>query len=347
MLKKELLLSKIRYAVIVCLIAVGLFAIIGSAETNRYNRPSYTPSKWNEVHNYRLSVVDIDNNPVKDAIIEYKIFNNKSLHTSGKYSFNNISSANKSSDKLTQNNQNFEYELRVNADTTYSSWIDFNSKLEYKILADGYYGANGTVKSDYGSYYRGSEYSSERSKSSSGPIVQKTVMIYKPYDYFSKEFLNTEKDTKLKSKVIAFVDVIKAQGYLSDAYLEFHSINTSEFKNNKYLKFKFDNSVTYNSLKLNKYDIAKNIFDDVIRKMLNPLNDYISDPKRFYGYDLTVIGHTKSFADEYASSKAIEYRFYIPEGAVKSYKNKDISGQQLIDKSIILMDDERIDLKLQ
>ena len=66
-----------------------------------------------------------------------------------------------------------------------------------------------------------------------------------------------------------------------------------------------------------------------------------------YGYDLIVNGYTKSFADENASNTEIEYRFYIPKDVVAKYKNKDISGQQLLDSSIILMDDERVDFKLQ
>ncbi|MDP1816779.1 MAG: hypothetical protein Q8K92_20160, partial [Leadbetterella sp.] len=117
--------------------------------------------------------------------------------------------------------------------------------------------------------------------------------------------------------------------------------------NNNYLQFKFANINVYNSLKLNKYDIGKTLFDDVIRKILSPFNEYIGNSNLFYGYDITVVGHTKSFAEEYATSKAVEYRFLMPEGVVRKYKNKDISGQQVLDQSVILMDDERIELKLQ
>ena len=67
----------------------------------------------------------------------------------------------------------------------------------------------------------------------------------------------------------------------------------------------------------------------------------------FYGYDLSVTGHTKSFAEETAVSEDIEYRFMIPESIVSKYKDKDISGQQVLDSSIILMDDERVEFRLQ
>ena len=79
---------------------------------------------------------------------------------------------------------------------------------------------------------------------------------------------------------------------------------------------------------------------------MNPLTDHLGNSKEFYGYDLTVFGHTKSFADKYATSQIV-YRFLIPKKTVNKYKQKNISGQQVLDSSVILMDDERIDLKLQ
>ena len=80
---------------------------------------------------------------------------------------------------------------------------------------------------------------------------------------------------------------------------------------------------------------------------MNPLNEYVGSSDLFYGYDLTVIGYTKSFIEENATEKPIEYRFLIPAKVVTQYKNNDISGQQVLDTSVILMDDERIELKLQ
>ncbi|MCK4794214.1 MAG: hypothetical protein KAV87_61370, partial [Desulfobacteraceae bacterium] len=103
----------------------------------------------------------------------------------------------------------------------------------------------------------------------------------------------------------------------------------------------------YNALRLNKYDIAKTLFDEVVRKALNPLNSHISDPTQFYGYDINIIGYTKSFTDEYSIPTSIEYRFIMPQATIRNYKDNDISGQDLLNESIILMDDERIELKLQ
>ena len=147
--------------------------------------------------------------------------------------------------------------------------------------------------------------------------------------------------------MIRFTDLIILESRLTKSTLKFSSIDLVTFKEKKYLQFEFNNLNVFNSLKLDKYDIGKEIFDEVIRKILNPLNDYIGDSELFYGYDLSVTGHTKSFAKETAVSEDIEYRFMIPESIVSKYKDKDISGQQVLDSSIILMDDERVEFRLQ
>lgn len=40
----------------------------------------------------------------------------------------------------------------------------------------------------------------------------------------------------------------------------------------------------------------------------------------------------------------MEYRFFIPLEVAKQYKDKDITGRQLAERSIILLNDERITL---
>ena len=161
------------------------------------------------------------------------------------------------------------------------------------------------------------------------------------------EFSSRISDAKLKSRILSFIDLIILQGRVTESLLEMHSINLAGFKGNSYLQFKFTNVNVYNSLKLDKYDIGKRLFDEVIRKVLTPLNEHIGNSKLFYGYDLTLVGNTKSFTEDYATPKQIEYRFLIPGKTVSLYKDKEITGQQVLDSSVILMDDERIELKLQ
>jgi len=293
--------------------------MVGCAPVQYSTVPQQKPTV---LHQYELSVVDVDGNPLEGVTIEYTLKDGDRIVKSSSYTT--------TSDGLLRES------LNVTTDPTYSYITTYKSKFEFKATKDGYYSKSGSMSSEYGQKY-----------SYSKPVERDKITLIRPIDYFNKEFASTISDVKLKTRILNFIDLIILQGLITESILETHSINLTSFKGKNYLQFKFTNVNVYNSLKLNKYDIGKRLFDEVIRKVLSPLNEFIGKSNLFYGYDLTVVGFTKSFADEYAIAKPIEYRFMIPEKIVRQYKNKDISGQQVLDASVILMDDERIELKLQ
>ena len=171
--------------------------------------------------------------------------------------------------------------------------------------------------------------------------------MIKPTDYLADDFLSSSKDKELRDRVLRFIESIRLESILNEADVMLKGIGMVDFKGKKYLQVKVNSTTQYNNLKLNKYDIGKRIFDDTVRKMLNPLNSAIAAPKAYYGYDIMVYGYSKSFADKYAVPDKHEFRFLMPESVVRRYKDKDISGQALLDASVILLNDERIDMKLQ
>lgn len=290
-------------------------------------------------HTYDVTVTDSDNTPVKDAIVTFDIINNS--YSSKPY---NIISGNVTSDVNGK-------VPTISADVVPKIWeyqnsANYGSKLIYDVSSAGYYTKKGEASSYYGT---DDDNRSSTPKSLSdrykNQVEQVKITLIKPSDYLDVEFMKSNK--LMAGKTLAFLDDIKIKGYLGASVLKQRSIKLNDFKKNKYLTFTFENTNSYNSLRLSKYDIGKQLFDDVIRKVLSPLNDFISDDT-FYGYDITVIGYTKNFTeDKYGKGTAIHYRYLLPQSAVKSYKDKDISGQQLVDKSIVLMDDERVDIKLQ
>lgn len=173
------------------------------------------------------------------------------------------------------------------------------------------------------------------------------LKMIRPTDYLTDNFEKTTHDRDLRDRVLRFIDIIRIESKLNDADVMFRGIGTIDFKGKKYLQVKVNSTTQYNNLKLNKYDIGKRIFDDTVRKILNPLNSAIAAPKAYYGYDVVVYGYSKNFAEKYAVADKHEFRFLMPEAVVRRYKDKDISGQALLDASVILLNDERIDMKLQ
>lgn len=141
--------------------------------------------------------------------------------------------------------------------------------------------------------------------------------------------------------------MIRLESILNQSDLKLHGVRMQEFKGKRYLTFELNSDNVFNSLKLDRYAIGKAVFDETVRKTLNPLNNKISDPKLFYGYNIIVNTKMKNFSKEYDLGDKLKYEFMMPQTAVHSYKNKDISGQKLIDESIVILNDERIDLKFQ
>ncbi len=279
---------------------------------------------------HKIEVLDAQKKHIKDVILKYttndelanKVFND-SLVFSDSYTIKAI---------INSYNRKGVYSDRLKEGDEYLYVCD--SELKFSLSKEGYYPIKSSV------LYYSSDYPCKIEKSSS------KIIMYKPSDYFNHTYYKSLLDKNLKNDILKYLKLIQQEGYLAKSILQYNSINNILFKNKKYLQLKFQNSVVYNSIQLNKYDIGKKLFDKLIRKILNPLN-ILEKNNTLYGYDIIVFGYTKRFTDKYASDKKIEYRFLIPSKIVKKYKDKDITGQELLDLSIILIDDERVTLKLQ
>jgi len=312
------------------LIFAILISLVGCASTHYtpVQQPKANAQKPNPSssfkHLYELLVVNVDGNPLEGVNIEYTLKDGERIVKNGSY--------------ITTSDGTFAARVDATRDLSISDKAIYKSEFDFTAWKDGYNSEIGNMSSDFGQEY-----------STSQPIKTNKIILIRTnpnLDYFNKDFASSVSDVALKKQVLYFINWIILQGIVIESPLEKKSINLISFKNNNYLQFRFKNLKVYNSLKLNKYDIGKILFDEVIRKVLSPL-EYIGSSDLFYGYDLTVIGYTKSFIEEGATEEPIEYRFLIPAKVVTQYKNKDISGQQVLDASVILMDDERIELKLQ
>lgn len=288
-------------------------------------------------HTYELQVVDINDTPITEAMVKFSIKSGEEL---------NIVIV---KDSVVYTNSEGKLLQKVLVAPVLRSPFgnSYNSFFEYQVTKEGYFPKKGQLWSFYnGRPAAPAQKDPDLIANIETEIQSKTIKLVRPIDYFRPTFLSSKVGIELKDKILPFIE-LKIFESLTDCYMQARSIDLIEFKGKKYLKFKFVNTNVYNSLRLTKYDIAKILFDEVIRKILDPLNSHISDPNRFYGYDLTILAGTKSFARKSDTPTLIEYRFIIPQTTVRKYKDKDISGQDVLNESIILMDDERIELKLQ
>jgi uncharacterized protein YnzC (UPF0291/DUF896 family) len=260
---------------------------------------------------FEITVVDASGSPLENAKIEYKIKSNDLLI--------------KKDTDITTTDGKLSGGLTIKSA---GSEITCNRlELDYKVTKEPYYPETGTANLN----------------KESKKIIK--VTLFHPNDYFSERFNTKPLYGHLKKRILKFIDIIVLRGIASDSVLKPKSISILSFKGNNYLKFGFEHTNIYNSLKLNNFEIGQRIFNEVIRKIMNPLNQYIYESDLFYGYELRVYAGTKNFTKKIDDVQYIEYRFIIPKNIVRQYKNKNISGQQVLDASIILMDDERIELR--
>lgn len=268
-------------------------------------------------HQYSVIAVDVDRRPLAGVVAEVEF---EAKGTSKQ-------TVNCTTD---ESGRCLPIRFEVNRDWSNTFEASFTSTAKVKGTKHGYYA---TSVSD--------------SKSGVDGLTELRLDMIHPVNYLDDGFAASTADRALRERVLRFLEIIRLQSILVDAEVMFKGVGTSEFKGKKYLRLRVNSTTTYNSLKLNKYDMGKRLYDEAVRKILNPLNENIAAPKAYYGYDIVVYGHTKSFAEKYAAANKIEYRFLLPEAAVRRYKEKDISGQALLDAGVQLMDDERVEFKLQ
>ena len=109
------------------------------------------------------------------------------------------------------------------------------------------------------------------------------------------------------------------------------------------LQVTFKNSLAFGPAKGSIYKRAAQSFDLFLAPRLKDLVERISDDVEFQLFDFSVLNKLSPTAKE--TSEAIE--FICPRNAVKQFVNAEITNQQLLDQSVVLVNGVRIALNLQ
>ena len=115
------------------------------------------------------------------------------------------------------------------------------------------------------------------------------------------------------------------------------------FRNQIALQMTLRNSLQFGPAKGSIYKRAAQSFDLFLAPQLKDLSDRISPDVEFQFFDFSVLN--KLSPGPKGTSEAIE--FICPRVAVKQFVNAEITNQQLLDQSIILVNGVRIALNLQ
>jgi hypothetical protein len=115
------------------------------------------------------------------------------------------------------------------------------------------------------------------------------------------------------------------------------------FRNQMALQITLRNTIQFMPLKGSIYKRAAQTFDLFLAPQLRDLSDKISPDLEFQLFDFSVLN--KISPGVKGTSEAIE--FICPQTALRQFVNAEITNQQLLDQSVILVNGVRIGLNLQ
>jgi len=115
------------------------------------------------------------------------------------------------------------------------------------------------------------------------------------------------------------------------------------FRDQLALQITLRNSIQFGPVKGSIYKRAAQSFDLFLAPQLKDLSDKVGNDVDFQLFDFSVLNKLTPGAK--GTSEAIE--FICPRGALKQFVNAEITNQQLLDQSVILVNGVRIALNLQ
>ena len=115
------------------------------------------------------------------------------------------------------------------------------------------------------------------------------------------------------------------------------------YRNQVVLQLTLRNTIHFSQESTSLYKRAAQSFDLFLAGQLKDILDKVPGDAPFAGYDITVLNQFGT--DAHSSSEAIE--FICPRIALRQFVDADITNQQLIDQSVVLVNGVRIALNLQ
>jgi hypothetical protein len=140
----------------------------------------------------------------------------------------------------------------------------------------------------------------------------------------------------------------KLDAFASAGRAKFHFVNYAPpsfilYRNQVLLQMTLRNPTSFSPDSSSIYKRAAQSFDLFLARQLKDLLDAAPADAPVDGYDITVLNQVGS--DPGASSEAIE--FVCPRTAIRQFVDADVTNQQLIDMSVVLVNGVRIALNLQ
>ncbi len=155
---------------------------------------------------------------------------------------------------------------------------------------------------------------------------------------------STQADAEaLQTKLQTQLQALDNEGRAHDYFVDYAPPSFAVFRNQIYLQLTLRNPTVFDPDTTSIYRRAARSFDLFLAPRLKPLLTKTPKDPAIAGLDITVL--TEFSAKAASSSEAIE--FICPFGPLRSFADADITNQDLINQSVVLVNGVRIVLDLQ
>ncbi len=148
---------------------------------------------------------------------------------------------------------------------------------------------------------------------------------------------------RLQSQFQAQLDALASVGQAKFHFVDYAPPSFVVYRNQVVLQMTLRNTLHLAADSGSIYKRAAQSFDLFLALQLKDILDKVPADATFDGYDITVLNQLGP--DPHASSEAVE--FICPQRALQQFADADITNQQLIDQSVVLVNGVRIALNLQ
>jgi len=148
---------------------------------------------------------------------------------------------------------------------------------------------------------------------------------------------------RLSEKYQAQLNALAKEGAAKFHFVDYAAPNFVIFRDQVALQITLRNSIQFAPVKGSIYKRAAQSFDLFLAPLLKDLSARIAPDVEFQLYDFSVLNKLSPGAK--GTSEAIE--FICPRTALNQFVNAEITNQQLLDQSVILVNGVRIALNLQ
>lgn len=211
---------------------------------------------------------------------------------------------------------------------------NFHSDASFFIGKENFYSNTATNRSSWGSTHA---YGSKE-------VEESFVILESPDHYFK----GTDFQVSVSDGLRNIITYIRNNSDNLNSSLTFPAFQRSVYKDSEWLQIKLKSTIVFNSLQLSKFKIGSRLFIETIQPLTLQIQDYLSGiiPTRYSGYDIFITSYTKDFSEKSALNKEVSFRFLFNKETFILFTDQLITSQELLNRSVILIDDFRSEIQL-